>query len=272
MRAWPFITLTGLSLAALMAMPAAAQMTDSVPMEGPPATPPSQDYCISVMSAFPNDDNVARYQFFKLTEKMAVGATPEFKTALKHYGDGDIPPETPVIKIIEAIANPVMRQAAPELTIAYMGHLVDFAGRCETYIQGQVNSLLAYDAALAYDDAVISEDALYLRQILSDSLLRLDADKNERYSFAVNNYATSLVAMRDNIEFAAYAKDIDEIEALYMTDLDGRLARSNDMINSEMNRETLGDAVSLSDDMNKQAKKKADRDAIGTLIRILNGY
>ena len=255
-----------------MAMPAAAQMAEERVIQDIPVAAPSQGYCISVMSAFPNSDSVARYQFFKLTEKMAVGATPEFKAALKHYGDGDVAPETPVIKIIEAIANPVMRQAAPELTIAYMGHLVDFAGRCETYIQGQVNSLLAYDAALSNDDSVISEDALYLRQILSDSLLRLNADKDERYSFAVNNYATSLVAMRDDIEFAAYAKDIDEIEALYMTDLDGRLARSNDMINSEMNRETLGDAVSLSDDMNKQAKKQADRDAIGTLIRILNRY
>lgn len=272
MRARPHITrinrsLVTLCLAALTTMPAAAQTTEASPVSAQ-----SQDYCISVMSAFPNGDTVARYQFFKLTEKMAVGATPEFKTALAHYGDGDVAPETPVIKIIEAIANPVMRQAAPELTIAYMGHLVEFAGRCETYIQGQVNSLLAYDPALANDDGVISEDALYLRQILSDSLLRLDADKNEKHSFAVNNYATSLVVMRDDIEFAAYAKDIDDIEALYMTDLDGRLARSNDIINSEIDREVLGDAVTLSDDMNKQAKQKADRDAIGTLLRILNRY
>jgi len=251
----------------LLAAPALAQTNGDVAVAAP-----SQDYCISVMSAFPNDDIVPRYQFFKLTEQMAVGATPEFKATLEHFGDGDVDPAMPVIDVIEAIANPVIRQAAPELAIAYMGHLIDFAGRCETYIDGQVASLVAYNPNLAFDDAVIAEDALYLRQILSDSLMRLDADKNPAYSGAVNGYATSLVAMRDNIEFQAYASEIGEIEALYMTDLDGRLARSNDIINSEINRETLGDAVALSDDMNRQAKEMEKRRSIETLLRILSRY
>ena len=77
MRNWPVITLTSLSLAVLMVKPAAAQMAEKIVVQDIPVAAPSQDYCISVMSAFPNGDSVARYQFFKLTEKMAVGATPE---------------------------------------------------------------------------------------------------------------------------------------------------------------------------------------------------
>ncbi len=241
-----------------------------------PAPAPSQDFCISIMASFPNDDMVARYQFFKLTEQIALGATPEFKAALAQYGDGDVAPDMPVIEVIEAIANPVIRQAAPELTTAYMAHLINFSGRCESYIGGQITSLLAYKSALSQDDAVVSEDALYLRQILSDSLMRLSTEVDpttvSRHSAAISGYALSLVAMRDNIEFQVYTNEIDEIEALYMTDLDGRLARSNDIINSEINRETLGDAIILADDMNEQARKREKQNTLATLARILGYY
>ena len=267
-------SLVSLTLAALLgALPALAQTTS--PLENTQNTPiaaPSQDYCISVMSTFPNKELEARYQFFKLTEKMALNATPEFKAAIKHFGDQNVELNVPVIKIVEAIANPVLRQAAPKITVTYMGHLVDFAGRCKTYIDGQVNSLLAHNSKLSNGDLVIAEDALYLRQILSDSLIRLGADTNPQYSRSVNIYATSLLTMRDNIEFQAYARDIDGIEALYMIDLDGRLARSNDIINSEINRETLGDAVTLSKGMNEEMKRQEDRRTVETLLRILSRY
>lgn len=234
-----------------------------------PVADPSQAYCISVMQAFPNDDTVPRYQFFKLTEKLSVGASDEFRRALAHFGETKVDAQTPIIDVVEVIANPVIRQAAPDLVIANMGHLIEFNSVCETYIQGQIESLTAFYPALNLDDPVIAEDALYLRQILSDSLMRLDATSDPVYAKAVNIYATSLITMRDNLEFQAYASEIGDIEALYMTDLDGRLARSNDMINSEIDREVLGDAITLSDDMNEQARKKASRDRVGTLLRIL---
>lgn len=237
-----------------------------------PKPAPSQDYCIAVMSAFPAANTEPRYQFFKLTQQLAVGATPKFRAALTHYADGKINAKMPIMDVIEAIANPVIRQAAPELTIAYMKHLIDFSSRCSVFVDGQITSLLAFKPKLALGDSVITEDALYLRQILSDSLLRLKAGKDTRFGSAVNTYATSLITMRDNIEFQAYASEIGEIEALYMTDLDGRLARSNDIINSEINRETLGDAVILSDDMNRQAKKQDQQRSISTLLRILSRY
>jgi len=85
------------------------------------------------MSGFPDDGHLARYQFFRLTEEMAVDATPEFVSAMTHYAEGDVADDSPIMDVIEDIANPVLRQAAPELAIANMAHLIDFANQCESW-------------------------------------------------------------------------------------------------------------------------------------------
>jgi len=88
-------------------------------------------------------------------------------------------------------------------------------------------------------NTAIAEDALFLRQIMSESLTRLGADKDASWSTASAAYSKSLVSQRDAVEFSAFETDIAELETLFMEDLDGRLARSNDVINSEMDREVL---------------------------------
>jgi hypothetical protein len=270
-----------------MAMPAAAQIdaqdattvtdnmsSQSAAIEVLPATPAiqTQDYCISMMSDFPSDDHLPRYQFFRLTEELSRDVTPELRQLLTQYGEKDIQPNTPILEIIEAMANPVLRQAAPEIVVAYMGQLMDFSDSCAPFISGQVNSLQAFDGSLVDGDVVIMEDALYLRQILSDSLSRLDADQDPYLGYAAAQYANDLVRTRDDIEYTAFVDDIDNLEALYMEDLDGRLARSNDIINSEIDREALGDAITLSDDMNDDLRRKSKEERIYTLLRILSRY
>ncbi len=277
--------LTSLGALAAMSGPAFAQ-TETVQVEIAPTqttqfqtagasdvavAAPSQAYCVSIMSGFPNDDTVARYQFFRLTQDIAQDATPQFRATLAQYGEADVSQDTPILEVIEAIANPVLRQAAPEMVIGYMDHLIQFEDRCETYISGQVDSLKAYDADLVWEDPIIAEDALFLRQVLSDSLDRVGANNDPVHSFAAQQYAQSLITTRDNMEYQVFVSDIDELETLYMTDLDGRLARSNDIINEEMDREVLGDAVILSDDMNKAAREQEKQRTLYTLIRILGG-
>lgn len=248
-------------------------MTGVTPTASTPAAASnSQEFCITVMGGFPSDSEIARYQFFRLTQDISADATPQFQAALNHYGDPKVDETTPVLEVIETIANPVLRQAAPEIVVANMAHLIDFQTRCETYVSGQIQSLLAYDASLGDSNAVIAEDALFLRQILSESLLRLGADKDETHWYAAAQYEGALVSTRDVIEFAQYSDEIDDIEALYMVDLDGRLARSNDMINEEMDRNALADAVTLSEDMNKAEKDRHRERTIMTLFRILNAY
>ena len=68
-----------------------------------------------------------------------------------------------------------------------------------------------------------------------------------------------------------FESDLVELEALYMDDLDGRLKRSNDLINEEMDREVLGDSISLSDSMINAEKRKTKERQIQTLFRILGG-
>jgi len=230
-----------------------------------------QDYCITMMADFPNDDMLPRYQFFRLTQNLTEDITPELKRVFVQYGDNGIAENTPILEIIEDMANPVLRQAAPEIVTTYMGQLVKFADLCGPFISGQVDSLQAFNPTFSDGDIVIQEDALYLRQILSDSLFRLGADQDVVYGQAVTDYANALVKTRDDIEYTAFVDDIDDLEALYLDDLDGRLARSNDIINQEIDREILGDSIALSDSMNKDVKNKAKQERIYTLYRILGG-
>ena len=233
----------------------------------------NQDRCISQMAEFPTDDPTARYQFFKLVSDVAYGADGDARALFDHYGQPAVQSGTPIVSAIEDIANPVLRQAAPEIVVSSMNYLVDFAQSCEVYIDGQTDSLLAFDPTLGNPEltTVITEDVLFLRQILTESLSRLGADTDAQWASVTNQYSGSLIAQRDAVEFAAFETDIAELETLFMDDLDGRLARSNDVINSEMDREVLGDSISLARQLNEDAKKKARDDRLFRLLRIFGG-
>ena len=233
----------------------------------------NQSRCIEQMADFPTDDPTARYQFFKLIGDVAYGADEESRALFDHYGQPAVESGTPVLSVIEDIANPVLRQAAPEIIVSSMNFLVDFAAACDVYIDGQTDSLLAFDDSLSNPDlnTAIAEDALFLRQILSESLSRLGADADAQWAPAAQLYSRSLVTQRDAVEYAAFETDISELETLFMDDLDGRLARSNDVINSEMDREILGDSIKLAEDLNKAAKEKARQDRLYRLLRLFGG-
>ena len=259
-------SILSLSICALMALPASAQEEPALSLE----QAENQERCITILTGFPEVGYEERYQFFRLVEEMGVDATPAFRDALSSYGEGEVPAETPIPDVIEAIANPVLRQAAPSLAVAQMGHLIEFSKTCESFIAGQVASLEAYDSALgtAEFNTVIGEDALFLRQVVTDALYRLDADKAPLHSEAVTTYARSLILARNNIEFASFESEVDQIEALFLSDLDGRLARSNDIINNEMSAESIASAISLSDDLNESAREQTRRSRQENLLRI----
>ena len=231
------------------------------------------DYCINILAEFPADDTEVRYQFLRLTEEMARDMSPDFRHAIDKYGDWQISDGSTMLGVIEDIANPVLRQAAPEITVANMAYVIDFATICEPFISGQIKSLEAFDNTLteASFNAVIVDDALFLRQILSDSMYRLGADKDTLYGASVAQYAQALVATRDAAEFLTFEDELGDLEALYMDDLDGRLKRSNDIINEEMDVEVLGDAIALNDSLIAAEKRKAKERQLYSLIRILGG-
>lgn len=259
---------------ALSALPALGQSLESDPISEPPVLASeavdTQERCIIIMTGFPDAGYEERYQFFRLIEAMGEDATPSFRATLTYYGDGDIAPETPITDVIETIANPVFRQVAPSITIAQMRHLIEFASNCDSFIGGQISSLEAYDTALreASLNTLIGEDALFLRQVVADALYRLEADKHPVHAQAVTAYARALVQARNNIEFASFESELDEIEALFLSDLDGRLARSNDIINNEMSPESVAAAIALSDDLNASAREQARLQRQENIIRI----
>jgi len=261
-------SLFAFSLSALPSVAQEAVQNDAPTLEL--ANAQDQERCITIMSGFPETNYEERYQFFRLIEDMGADATPAFRRALAAYGTGDIAPDAPITAVIEAISNPVLRQAAPELAIGQMGHLIEFSKTCEAFIAGQVASLEAYDTALGTADfnTIVGEDALFLRQVVADALYRVEADKDTAHGQAVITYARSLIRARNNIEFASFESEVDQIEAIFLSDLDGRLARSNDIINGDMSTESIASAIALSDDLNESTRQQAREQRQRNLLRI----
>lgn len=237
-----------------------AAQTNAVDSYMPPilseADVAQQERCLRTMAAFPDDNATIRYQFFKLIDTMTKDATPDFVAALNYFGEGQVPKDLPLPEVIDGLANPVTRQAMPNVTVSQFAYLFQFSAECKTYSDGQMESLIAFDEALtnAEFNKVISEDALFLRQLLLDALFRLNADEHAVHGRAVQQDAVSLVRTRDEIEYAAFESSVSELETSFMGDLDGRLAKINDVINGEMDRDILTASVEMAKDMSEQSR------------------
>lgn len=233
--------------------------------------PAQAELCVQMMAGFPNDAPESRYVFFRLSQELAKDITPELSQLMTDFMAENemrrLPADGPMINVIEDIADPVLRQAAPAQTVAGMAHIAYFNALCGPSIQGQVDSLLAFNPALAESDILIREDALYLRQILSEALDRLGGGDRE----AARIYAGSLVTERDDIEYTGFVDEVDALEALYMGDLDTKLARSNDAVNEAINPESFQDAAELARDLNRQDSDRAKAERVFSLVRILSG-
>lgn len=234
-------------------------------------TAEQSETCVTMMSGFPDDSPESRYVFFRLSQELAKDVTPELSQLMTNFMiDNEtrrLPADWPMLDVIEDIADPVLRQAAPTQTVASMAHIAYFNALCGPFVQGQVDSLFAFNPALADTDIMIREDALYLRQILAEALDRLGASD----TMAAQAYALSLVIERDDIEYIGFEDEIGELETLYMGDLDTKLSRSNDAVNEGMNVESFQDAVALANDMNDQAREQAQKERLYSLVRILGG-
>lgn len=233
-----------------------------------------QQSCLARMSGFPSDDPAGRYQFFVLTETVGMDVDATTLSAMKHFGQPPLPGDVSMVDVIEAIANPVMLQAQPAATVAQTVSLIEFAQDCAPYIRGQIDSLAFIEPS--FNDptfnVTIREDALYLRQMAGDALSRLGAQSDPVYGPAIYNYDASLLSLRNEIEFTAFETELDDLEGLYLADLDEKLALANDQINSEMDREVLDSSIAISDDMSEASNEERKRRMMQTLFRILNRY
>ncbi|MEM6499615.1 MAG: hypothetical protein AAF709_23195 [Pseudomonadota bacterium] len=272
----------GTALASGLALAASAQAVPEV--EGEPEFVPRimldaetvaiQDTCLTQMSGFPVDDPAGRYQFFVLTETVGQDVGMDTLDAMKHFGQPALPNDVAMVEVIEAIANPVMLQAQPSATVAQTVSLIEFSQNCAPYIRGQIDSLTVIEPS--YSDPTfnmtIQEDALYLRQMAGEALARLDAHNDPVFGVSVSQYDVALLNMRNEIEFTAFESELDDLEGLYMADLDQKLALVNDQINEEMDREVLDSSIAISDDMSKASDEERKRRMLQTLFTILNRY
>ncbi|MEM1390682.1 MAG: hypothetical protein AAGG45_06340 [Pseudomonadota bacterium] len=233
-----------------------------------------QETCLTQMSGFPVDDPAARYQFFVLTETVGKDVDADTLAAMKHFGQPPLPNDVAMIEVIEAVANPVMLQAQPSATVAQTVSLIEFAQNCAPYIRGQIDSLAVIEPSYADPtfNMTIQEDALYLRQMAGEALARLDAYSDPVFAASVSEYDATLLNMRNEIEFTAFESELDDLEGLYMADLDQKLALVNDQINEEMDREVLDSSIAISNDMSKASDEERKRRMLQTLFTILNRY
>lgn len=241
--------------------------------EIPPGLPAANERCIQMMAGFPDSSPQVRYKFYRLVQATAVGTDDTMMDALVAYG-GDMALDTPVIETVEAIANPVMRQAAPELIVAQTAHLIGFARECSPFIDGQVRAYLAADESLADPqfNQEIGEDALFLRSVLLDTLYRLEADADPYHGVAVARYQRSLVVQRDEIEFAAFDSELAELEALALGDLGDRLDMANASVNDTLDQGQLDAAIGLSRDMSESYRRESRARMAEVFIQILGRY
>lgn len=240
----------------------------------PEDLPVANERCIQQMAGFPDSSPQARYQFYRLVQASAVGADAGLLDALTAFDGGGIPADTPIIETVEEIANPVMRQAAPQLIVAQMAHLIGFAQDCAPYIDGQVRAYVATDPSLADPqyNREIGEDALFLRSVLLDTLYRLEADTDPHHGMAVARYQRSIVTQRDEIEFAAFDSELDELETLALGDLGDRLDMANASVNDTLDQGQLDAAVGLSRDMSEAYQRESRARMAQVFIDILGTY
>lgn len=244
------------------------------PAAVPEDLPVANEICIQQMAGFPDSSPQARYQFYRLVQASAVGADAGLLDALAAYGGGGISADTPMIETVEEIANPVMRQAAPQLIVAQMAHLIGFAQDCAPYIDGQVRAYVATDPGLADPqyNREIGEDALFLRSVLLDTLYRLEADADPHFGAAVSRYQRSIVTQRDEIEFAAFDSELAELEAIALGDLGDRLDMANASVNDTLDQGQLDAAIGLSRDMSEAYQRESRARMAQVFIEILGRY
>lgn len=233
-----------------------------------------QQFCLERMSGFPVNDPAGRYQFFILTETVGMDVDAATMQSLQHFGQPALPPDVPIVEVIEGIANPVTLQAQPSLTVAQTVALIDFAQTCEPYIRGQIESLAAIEPSFSDPtfNVTIREDALYLRQMAGEALARLDAHTDPVHGVTIAGYDASLLYLRNEIEFSAFESELGDLEGLYLADLDQKLALVNDQINGDMDREVLDSSIMISKDMSEASEKERRRRMTQTLFRILQRH
>ncbi|MEM9740522.1 MAG: hypothetical protein AAF829_11695 [Pseudomonadota bacterium] len=191
--------------------------------------PEINDVCATQMTTLAGGTLTGRHQLFVLVQQAGRGADDAFLEAIGTFGAGSVDPSTPLLQVVEDIANPVLLQAAPAATVGQMAHLIRFSQECQIVLDGQIAALEATvpDLSSGVYKQAIGEDAIFLRSMLLDALYRLNADADPIHGQSVATYQRDLLRQRDDIEFAAFDSDLAALEEEFASDLESRLELAN---------------------------------------------
>jgi hypothetical protein len=236
--------------------------------------PALNDFCATQMTSLAGGTLSGRHQLFVLLSEAGRGADEDLIDVLDAYGVGQVDPSTPLLQVVEDIANPVLLQAAPNATVGQMAHLIRFSQECGLILDGQIAALEATSPDLAngvYKQA-IGEDAIFLRSMLLDALYRLNADSDPVHGQAVAAYQRDLVGQRDDIEFAAFDAELAALEEEFTGDLDKRLDLANTSIGETAGAIDAKGAAEVARALTDVQRAEANARMAQIMIEVLGDY
>ncbi|MEO0816818.1 MAG: hypothetical protein AAFX86_05860 [Pseudomonadota bacterium] len=284
----PFLALACLLLPACATAQTAPmpvpQQTSSLPDQAPEPIPSQalaeldlpelNPVCARQMTELAGGTLSGRHQLFVLVREAGRGADDDVLAALEAYGAGTVDPETPILQVVEDIANPVLLQAAPNATVGQMAHLIRFSRECDVILDGQIKALEATSPDLAsgtYKQA-IGEDAMFLRSMLLDALYRLNADRDAVHGQTVAAYQRDLVRQRDDIEFAAFDAELAALEDEFAGDLGDRLDLAKTSADETAEAVDAKGAAEVARALTDVQRAEANARMAQMLAEILNDY
>lgn len=231
----------------------------------------ASEYCLSVMAGFP-DDAQSRFTFYHLVELLHEGADPGIYASLDAYSSDSVAAETPVVDVLDYIANPVMRQALPGSVLAHLNHLVKFDRKCGAFIQSQKQTLAVVDPSVMHRDfrGSVLQDALFLRQVMIEAFYQMSAHEDPVHREAVLSLGRSADALRANKNVEAFGEELDEL-------LDEVLLEYNDLrenqrfavLDDSLQREQVRSDQEMLNQMNKGARTQGYENIAQTIFTML---
>lgn len=234
--------------------------------------PVNSQFCTQMMTGFPDESLVNRYQFFRLIQSMKSGVDSDMRAGLSHYGEKvDLSTEN-VVDTVQNLSDPVVLQSSPAFALSNASHLIRYAEECNGFISSQISAIEYAEPSVkeASMEEILAEDAVFLRALIVQSMETLSAGDHPVYGPAMRRYEGATIYIRNEAEFIGFEAELDALTAETISEIDDKLALHLSMVEGDINNESISTSSDMLESMNKTSKQESHRGVYNTLYRILN--
>jgi hypothetical protein len=225
-----------------------------------------------MMTGFPDESLINRYQFFRLIQSMKAGVDIDMRGALAHYSEAADMTGMTIVETVQNLSDPVILQSAPAFALTNAGRLIRYAEDCGAFISSQVRSIEYAEPSVTDADMeeVLAEDAIFLRALVLQSLESLSASDHPIYGPALQRYEGATIYIRNEAEFIGFEAELEALTNETIADIDEKLALHLDMVEGDLDKESISTSSDMLESMNQTSKEESHRGVYQTLNRILN--